>query len=247
MRTNRQTTSFSNCVLGIVLLVSLSALTAGVMIWMNQGLSSWVIVLITCGGIILLLIIVSIIAQETSSFSREPSSSLAVTQIQDDPPPTYRNTWRLEYIEKIPASLKLKLQSTRPKRHTSKRDVRAVWTSTEVGVHGGIPTTEYVYTNNEMTEGHSSVNIFLPDGRHSSVFQSWETGSSDTPERTNTLSLNLHNVQPFSLDESSSGSISVIPSRAAATIHQSFDNGLPSYDDVQGESVSRTSLPVQGQ
>lgn len=175
-----------------------------------------------------------VLSKMTSSRGLSPPDN---PQPHDDPPPTYRNTWRLEYIDKSPFHLKMELQKPRAKRYAPRRDVRSVWTSTEVRVHGDMSMDEYVYNTSEIPAGgHSSSTLFLSEGRHSNMFGSpLETGSSERPERTNTLPLDFLNVQPSSVQGSSRGSISTIPLGATATGHHTFDEGLPSYEDVHGQ------------
>ncbi|XP_042211188.1 uncharacterized protein LOC121858681 isoform X2 [Homarus americanus] len=199
--------SMELCVLSFLLVLSIAGIMAGIAVLQVDGFSEKSMIILCVSG--------------TSS-------------PQSDPPPDYRNTWRLEYIKKSPDSLREELEGTITppnKVVVPRRNINSIWTSSsEVGVHGATsPTADTVYVISEG--GSSSGGYVTPKGRQPFLFTSGITEIHIRPGRAYTLPANLPSTSQSSSQQGTGAT--VIPgSSLPLAVPTDYDESLPRYQDL---------------
>ncbi|KAG7175032.1 uncharacterized protein LOC121858681 isoform X1 [Homarus americanus] len=224
--------SMELCVLSFLLVLSIAGIMAGIAVLQVDGFSEKSMIILCVSGIIWAFVLFCLKLSLKTYSTATPSSG--TSSPQSDPPPDYRNTWRLEYIKKSPDSLREELEGTITppnKVVVPRRNINSIWTSSsEVGVHGATsPTADTVYVISEG--GSSSGGYVTPKGRQPFLFTSGITEIHIRPGRAYTLPANLPSTSQSSSQQGTGAT--VIPgSSLPLAVPTDYDESLPRYQDL---------------
>nr|XP_053648191.1 uncharacterized protein LOC128699456 [Cherax quadricarinatus] len=193
------------CVLGTVLLLALSGITAGITMLYTQGNSQHVLLLISCSGVISILMVIGMFLSNTWASRHLPSPQVGAPPALDLPP-TYRNTWRLQYFSKTPRNVWMEMENTGELKNNSLSRGELMDTSPDIITgHDGATTTASVYI---ISEGHLSGTT--------------EHRASEFGEQTRsyTVPADVHNAQ-------------INSQRQNIGVTIDSDEGLPRFEDLE--------------